>query len=170
MVRWSLIEEWLQLRDSRANPHFGVGAVQGNLEVKDEIHTLASDLTDCQNSQERDNCRRRLSTESGSVCGVRDSESFRFGLCGPKLGMFNGTYGRMEWIVASPAIKEANGSLGNAASLAFTYLLNALASLEKSRSLILLDPLSVSRSRIMWYTVEYQIVLVLVEYMLHRSS
>ena len=76
----------------------------------------------------------------------------------------------MEWIVASTAIKETNKFLGNAASLAPYLSVELSGLLEKSHSLIVSDLLPVAPSHIIWYIVEYQVVPVLGEYMLHCSS
>ena len=64
---------------------------------------------------------RSLSSDSGSVCGMRDSEAIALDYAAQSWAvkfMVKGTPERMEWIVASTSIKETNELLGNAASLA----------------------------------------------------
>lgn len=90
-------------RFRRANPHFGVSAIQGNLEVKAEIHTLASNLADCQNLQSRDDGKRGLVLRVGLFAAIASDYAAR---SYPVKFMVNATYGRMGWVVASAAPKK----------------------------------------------------------------
>ena len=162
MVRWSLIEEWLQLLDSRTRTHI-LARVLFQATLFPRLVWLIARI--CR----RDNCRRSLSSDSGSVCGVRVSEAIALDYaaqCRAVKFMVKGTPERMDWIVASTSIKETNELLGNAASLA-AYLSVELSGKKLPQSLILSDLLPVAPSHVIWYTVEYQFVLVLREYMLH---